>query len=71
MECKFCGEKDRDRLFISVSAIHGRITSDIVMCFRCYWREKFEREKNENRISRQANAREIKGKLKRIERIGW
>jgi len=50
MECKYCGEKDQNRLSISVSAIHGRITSDIVMCFRCYWMEKFETENGKHKI---------------------
>ena len=64
MQCKYCGEKDQNRLLISMSATNGRITSDTVTCFRCYWMEKLEREKKEDGLSRQTNAREIKGKLK-------
>lgn len=50
MECKFCGEKDQSKLFISTFVIDGKITSDIVMCFGCYWMEKFGKENGKYKI---------------------
>lgn len=41
MACKYCGETDPFLLTMSTRMINGMALSFDV-CFRCYWRDKFE-----------------------------
>jgi hypothetical protein len=41
--CKYCNEQDESRLIMSSRLVNGRVET-IDICFRCYWRERFEAE---------------------------
>jgi len=43
MPCKFCGERDESKLIMSSRLVNG-IVETIDICFKCYWRDKFEAE---------------------------
>lgn len=41
--CKFCGEPDESRLILSSRFVNGKVEQELV-CFRCFWRDKFVHE---------------------------
>ena len=43
MPCKFCGERDESKLIMSSRFVNG-IVETVDICFKCYWRDKFEAE---------------------------
>jgi len=41
--CKFCGESDECKLILSSRFVNGKVVQELI-CFRCFWLDKFQHE---------------------------